>query len=99
MGCIQGHFLQITLPAEPQSYVEKSYLLDVQVLLQRFTTYKAQIRRDIKLAEVEAIKAKKLEKKRKEMEKVKKENPGLEIDEELFLGMYLITHTYLFIVV
>lgn len=71
----------------PQSYTTITYVLDVEIIHQRFITYKAQIRRDIKIREIEARKAVKREKKRVEMEKFKKENPGLEVDEEIFLGM------------
>ncbi|KAJ8952048.1 hypothetical protein NQ318_010958 [Aromia moschata] len=51
-----------------------------------FKTYKSQIRRDIKIKEIQDRKAKKLAKKLEELERVKKENPGLEIDEDAFLA-------------
>lgn len=37
------------------------------------------------MKEIEARKAEKVEKKRKEIERIKRENPGLEIDEQVFL--------------
>lgn len=78
--------MQVEVPFEPQNYTDVSYALSVSPKYKNFTTYKAQIRRDIKLAEIAARKAKKVAKKRKEMEKLKKENPGYEIDEETFLA-------------
>lgn len=78
--------MQVKVPTETQNYTQVSYLLDLQPKFKNFTTYKSQIRRNIKLKEIAERKEKKREKKRKEMEKVKKENPGLEIDEEAFLG-------------
>lgn len=58
----------------------------MQTQEKRFTTYKAQIRRDIKIAEIEARKAEKREKKRLAMEQLMKDNPGLEVDEDVFLA-------------
>lgn len=73
-------------PKEPQAYTTVSYLLKLEPQVNKFTTYKAQIRRDIKIREIEAKKAEKVAKKRVAMEKLKAENPGLDIDEEIFLG-------------
>lgn len=86
VGCIHGQMMQVEVPTDPQSYTEVSFLLEVEPKYKNFVTYKAQILRDIKLNEIEARKAKKREKKRKEMVKILQENPGLEIDEEIFLG-------------
>lgn len=85
VGCNRGHFSVIDVPSVPQDYTNITYELKVEVKEKRFKTYKAQIRRDIKIAEIEKRKAEKLEKKMEELERVKKENPGLEIDEEVFL--------------
>lgn len=86
VGCNQGHFLQVDLLATPQSYTTITYILHLKPQQNRFVTYKAQIRRDIRLAEIEVRKAEKVAKKRVEMEKILKDNPGLEIDEEVFLA-------------
>lgn len=88
LGCLHGYIDLITVPTEPQDYTKITYTLYVEIIRQRFITYKAQIRRDIKIRQIEAQKAAKREKKRVAMEKLKKENPGLEIDEEIFLGKY-----------
>lgn len=86
VGCLHGQYAMVHVPKTPQDYTTVSYELKVDVTAKCFKTYKAQIRRDIKIKEIEEKKAKKIEKKREEMERVKKENPGLEIDEEVFLG-------------
>lgn len=86
VGCQRGHYIIVEVPKIPQDYTTVTYELKVDVKMRRFKTYKAQIRRDIKIAEIEGRKAAKLERKREEMERVKQENPGLEIDEEVFLG-------------
>lgn len=78
--------MEVDLPKVPQDYTKITYLLYVNTTHKRFTTYKAQIRRDIKIKEIEARKAKKVEKKRAEMEIIKRDNPGLDIDEDVFLG-------------
>lgn len=81
--------MQVELPTEPQDYTRISLLLNVEPKYKNFLTYKSQIRRDNKLREIEERKSKKREKKRKEMERIQKENPGLEIDEDLFLGSFV----------
>lgn len=78
--------MQVDVPSFPQEYTKISYLLHLKPIHNKFTTYKAQIRRDIKIREIEARKAAKVEKKRKEMERIKRENPGLDIDEDIFLA-------------
>ncbi|KAK5643495.1 hypothetical protein RI129_007340 [Pyrocoelia pectoralis] len=84
-GCIHGHFIQVKVPKSPQVYTTITYILKEKPIVQRFTTYKAQIRRNIKLAEIEVKKAEKREKKKITLEKLKADNPGMDIDEELFL--------------
>jgi F0F1-type ATP synthase assembly protein I len=78
----------MTLPEYPQQYTDVSFhLVQTETKSITFRSYKSQIQRDIKLKEAEERKLKKLEKDRKEMEKSKKENPGMDIDEETFLGI------------
>ncbi|XP_064214804.1 cilia- and flagella-associated protein 44 isoform X1 [Tribolium castaneum] len=86
VGCLRGEMVQVEVPKEPQPYTTVSYLLDLEPKTNKFKTYKAQIRRDLKLKEIEERKAEKVAKKRVEMEKLKAENPGLDIDEEVFLA-------------
>lgn len=86
VGCLHGEIIQVEALKVPQAYTTVSYLLDLKPKENKFVTYKAQIRRDLKLKEIAERKAKKVEKKREEMEKLKAENPGLDIDEEVFLG-------------
>lgn len=86
LGCVHGQMMQISLPTEEQSYTSVSFKLELQPQYNTFTTYKSQIKRDNKIRQIEEKKAKKVAKKREEMERIKKENPGLEIDEETFLG-------------
>lgn len=78
--------MEVKVPREPQEYTQVSFLLNYESKYKNFVTYKAQIRRDIKVAEISKKKEKKREKKRKEMERILKENPGLDLDEETFLG-------------
>ncbi|KAL1505618.1 hypothetical protein ABEB36_005142 [Hypothenemus hampei] len=86
LGCLHGQMMQIPLPVEEENYTATSYQLNLEPKYNSFTTYKSQIKRDIKIQEIEERKAKKVAKKRKEMEQIQKENPGLEIDEETFLA-------------
>ncbi|XP_060530871.1 cilia- and flagella-associated protein 44 [Cylas formicarius] len=85
LGCEHGHMMQVALPKEEQLYTTVSFRLNLEPKFNRFTTYKSQIKRDIKIKEIEERKAKKVARKRQEMEALKNEHPGLEIDEETFL--------------
>ncbi|ERL94503.1 hypothetical protein D910_11780 [Dendroctonus ponderosae] len=86
LGCVHGQMMQISLPTEEQPYTGVSFKLELRPQCNTFTTYKSQIKRDNKIRQIEEKKAKKVAKKREEMERIKKENPGLEIDEETFLA-------------
>lgn len=93
VGCNQGHIVQVSVPEKPQNYTTITYILKLEPKYQRFQTYKAQILRDIKIKEIETRKAIKREQKRKEMEKIIADNPGLEVDEEVFLGLSVLHQT------
>lgn len=56
----------------------------------RFTSCKAEIRRELKIQEIAQRKADKVERKRKELEQLKKDNPAAVYDEEMYLGKILI---------
>ncbi|CAG9840027.1 unnamed protein product [Diabrotica balteata] len=86
VGCLHGQMMEVEVPKTPQTYTGVSYLLKVQPKYQNFMSYKSQIRRNIYLKKVAKRKAKKVEVKRIEMERIMKENPALEIDEEVFLA-------------
>lgn len=86
--------MQILVPQRPQIYTGKSFLLELSPKYNQFQTYKAQIRRNIKIEEIRKRKAEKLAKKREELEKVKAENPGMMIDEELFLRKIILIIFY-----
>lgn len=88
VGGFHGELLEVTIPTEPQDYTEISFLLNIEPRRKTFTTCKSQIRRDIKIREIEAKKLKKLLRKKEELAKIKASNPGLEIDEEQFLREY-----------
>ncbi|XP_031340937.1 cilia- and flagella-associated protein 44-like [Photinus pyralis] len=84
-GCAHGHYFQVEVPNSPQKYTTVTYKLKEVPTQKRFITYKSQILRDILLAEIAAQKAKKVERKKVELAQLKTDNPGMDIDEELFL--------------
>lgn len=96
VGTLYGEILQFELPLEPVNYTKISFRLFIEPKMKRFTTCKAQIRRDIKINEIQAKKDKKLEKKRAELAAIKAANPGLEIDEEQFLRKFFSSSIYSF---
>ncbi|XP_017782969.1 PREDICTED: uncharacterized protein LOC108567166 [Nicrophorus vespilloides] len=85
LGCIHGEIMTVEVPLRPQYYTTITYILHVEPIIQKFTSYKAQIRRNIKLKEIAAKKAAKRLVKLEALEKFRKENPGLDIEEEVFL--------------
>lgn len=86
LGCKHGYMVEATLPQKPVSYTKTSYLLRITPKEKQFQSCKSQIRRDIIIRELELKKFAKLERKKKELERIKKDNPGIIIDEEVFLG-------------
>ncbi|KAG5898603.1 hypothetical protein JTB14_020979 [Gonioctena quinquepunctata] len=86
VGCLHGQMMQVKLPFRPQKYSDSSFELELDPKYKNFKTYKSQIRRNISVRKIEAKKATKRAEKLKEMQRVQKENPGMEIDEEVFLA-------------
>ncbi|XP_049825621.1 cilia- and flagella-associated protein 44 isoform X2 [Aethina tumida] len=86
LGCKHGYMVEATLPQKPVSYTKTSYLLRITPKEKQFQSCKSQIRRDIIIRELELKKFAKLERKKKELERIKKDNPGIIIDEEVFLA-------------
>lgn len=86
VGCKEGEVLEADLPEEPKSYTDISYRLShVQSRVLKFVSTKGQMRREILLKQIEERKLKKRKKKMKKLEKIKDENPGAQINEEVFL--------------
>lgn len=87
IGCSQGDCAEVTLPSTPQSYTTGSYeLVQCQPKTFKFHSTKSAIRRELIRLSREKEKEEKLEKKREEIARLMAESPGMEIDEESFLG-------------
>uniref|UniRef100_A0A1B6CQQ9 Uncharacterized protein n=2 Tax=Clastoptera arizonana TaxID=38151 RepID=A0A1B6CQQ9_9HEMI len=84
ISCYNGHIVKVNLP-ELKLFTSNTYKIDLQQNVIKFVSVKSKILRELLLEEIEAKRLEKLEKKKLELEKVKAENPGWEIDEELFL--------------
>ncbi|XP_063235777.1 cilia- and flagella-associated protein 44 isoform X2 [Bacillus rossius redtenbacheri] len=84
VSCSSGHVLEMSVPSEPRS-AESYRLTPLNLLEIDFHSVKAQIRRDIELAEMEKRQQEKLERKREELQRILEENPEADIDEETFL--------------
>lgn len=86
-GCKQGDVVQIDMPEHPNAYTETSFHLSrVPIIHFKFKSIKSQIRRNEKIKQIEAKKDQKRQRKLKDLEKLRKENYGLDIDEEAFLA-------------
>jgi hypothetical protein len=90
VSCCAGTFVEVILPEYPQEYTEVSFhLVKTKTKSMMFQRCKSQICRDMNLKEIEEWKLKKLERKRDKMDKIKKENLGIDIDKETFLGILI----------
>ncbi|XP_039285511.1 cilia- and flagella-associated protein 44 [Nilaparvata lugens] len=84
--CSDGHFLEVTFPLQRESFEVVSYELhNLATKLRRFASIKSEILRSIELQEIANRKQAKLDAKKAELEKLKKENPHLDINEEIYL--------------
>jgi CRISPR/Cas system CMR-associated protein Cmr1 (group 7 of RAMP superfamily) len=88
VSCCAGTFVEVILPEYPQNYTDVSFhLVKSNTKSITFQSCKSQIRRDMNWKEIEEWKLKKLERKKEELDKIKKEDLGIDIDEETFLGI------------
>lgn len=87
---MRGNCVEVILPSTPQPYVIASYeLVQCQPKGFKFRSVKSAIRRELIRVQQEKEKKEKIAKKRKEIERLMAESPGLEITEEAFLGHYI----------
>ncbi|XP_011500262.1 PREDICTED: uncharacterized protein LOC105364098 [Ceratosolen solmsi marchali] len=86
MGCLYGDCIEVTLPEEPQTYTTKSYkLVECNLIIFKFQSVKSFIIREQVREIAEKEKQQKLAEKKEELRIMREENPGIDIDEELFL--------------
>ncbi|XP_053686558.1 cilia- and flagella-associated protein 44 [Sabethes cyaneus] len=86
IGCLHGQVLEVELPEEPVTYTDKSYhLKNIDIRQLTFQSVKSEIKRNIRIAEIEERKQQKRARKMKSLERIRIENPGVEIDEVAFL--------------
>lgn len=87
VGCKFGDVVQVDLPEHPNKSTATSYNLN-QIPLHhfKFKSIKSHIRRNEKIKQIELRKERKRQRKIRELEAKKKENPGLDINEEAFLA-------------
>lgn len=87
VGCLRGQVLEFDAPERPRSYTNLSYnLTHIEPKTFVFKSTKSELRRTIRLKEIEDLKLLKRAKKMRSLEKLRKENPDIKIDEETFLG-------------
>lgn len=76
------------LPEYSRSYTELSFrLTHIETKVHTFKSVKSSLRRAIQLAEMQERKMQKKLKKQQSLEKIRKNNPDIKIDEEAFLGI------------
>lgn len=86
LGCRHGQVLEVELPEEPESYTDVSFhLKNTDIRQLTFQSVKSEIKRNIHIADIEEKKQKKRVRKMKSLERIRVENPGVEIDQEAFL--------------
>nr|XP_029730533.1 LOW QUALITY PROTEIN: cilia- and flagella-associated protein 44-like [Aedes albopictus] len=86
IGCRHGQVLEVELPETPTDYTNISYHLKaIDIRQLTFQSVKSEIKRNIRIAEIEERKQQKRAKKMKSLERIREENPGVEINENAFL--------------
>lgn len=91
IGCKGGEVYQYTLPkrvSEENTYLSYNLTDKQEIKSTRFVSVKSTIRRDLKRAATKKRKDKKRKRKLKNIEKLKANNPGLQIDMEQALGAF-----------
>lgn len=74
------------MPIKQVDYTTISYLLHtVKTIKKQFESCKSKIKQDIHIEETKQKNAAKIARKKQEMHQLIAENPGLDIDEELYL--------------
>lgn len=77
----------VDVPEEPQKYTTTSLrLTQCKPIEFKFQSVKSSILREEVRAKNEAIKAQKIMAKREELKELLESNPGMEVDEQTFLG-------------
>uniref|UniRef100_A0A182N7M8 Cilia- and flagella-associated protein 44 n=1 Tax=Anopheles dirus TaxID=7168 RepID=A0A182N7M8_9DIPT len=87
VGCRYGQLLEVELPETPVDYTSISYhLRNVEIRQLTFQSVKSEIKRNLRVAEIEKRKQEKRAKKQEALERMRIENPKAEINEEAFLA-------------
>ncbi|KAK6640272.1 hypothetical protein RUM44_011958 [Polyplax serrata] len=83
VSCHNGTFMEIVLPQEPPPYEPISYMLEnVSIEKQTFVSIKSEVRRNIRMAEIQAEREAIIEEKRKEL-KERADAAGTQVDETI----------------
>lgn len=86
IGCRHGQVLEVELPETPTDYTNISYhLKSIDIRQLTFQSVKSEIKRNIRIAEIEEHKQQKRARKMRSLERIREENPGVEINEDAFL--------------
>lgn len=87
IGCKLGDVVQADLPERPTASTETSYQLKhVPLNHFKFKSIKSQVRRNERIKQIEIRKEQKRQRKIKLLEKTRKENPEIDINEEAYLA-------------
>lgn len=88
MACEDGSLSEILLPERALSNVGASFSLNVEKRSLLFKSTKSELLRADEQREIDTKKQEKLDRKMVELEKVKTNNPNLDIDESMFLSKF-----------
>ena len=87
VGCARGDCAEVELPEKPQAYTTISYeLVECAPKCFKFQSTKSAIQRELMRLEIEEKKEAERDARRQKMERIRAENPGIDIDEEVFLS-------------
>lgn len=85
ISCFSGHIVEVKIPTSRPLYTKESFLLNLKSRIIQTVSVKSEIIRNEYMLDIELKKKEKIKRKKEKILILKKENPGIEIDEELFL--------------
>ncbi|KFB51082.1 AGAP006735-PA-like protein [Anopheles sinensis] len=87
VGCQHGQLLEVELPESPVDYTTISYhLRHVEIKQLTFQSVKSEIKRNLRIADIERRKQEKRARKLHTLEKLRQDDPRAEINEVAFLA-------------
>lgn len=84
ISCASGHIVEVDIPTSRPPYTRESFLLELESRVIKTVSIKSEIRRQQYLSNLMDKKRDKINRKKVTLKLLKEQNPGDEIDEDLY---------------